>query len=123
LQVKIGSLFKDKTHTIDNGGGEVLFDYLDMKCVVTEADLLNQRLEVEAWDDNVTMDTLIGTYSLTHSLAYSFTHWLTHSRTHWFTHSHTHWLTHSLTHLITGLLTHALTGLLTHSLLLPRRYR
>ncbi len=64
LKVKIGSLFNDKTHTIDNGGGEVLYDYLDMKCLVTESDFNSQRLEIEAWDDNVMMDTLIGTGSI-----------------------------------------------------------
>ena len=42
----------------------MLYDYLDMKCLVTETDFSTQRLEIEAWDDNVMMDTLIGTGSI-----------------------------------------------------------
>ncbi len=59
--LKLGT-WTEKTFTIDNGGGEVLFDWLDMKTIVTKEMLQsNVKLTAEAWDENTLRNTLIGT--------------------------------------------------------------
>jgi Ca2+-dependent lipid-binding protein len=52
--------YNEKTHTLDNAGGDVLFDYLDMKTIVTQDILRNKKFQIEAWDENVTSNTFIG---------------------------------------------------------------
>jgi hypothetical protein len=42
----------DKTYTQDDAGGTVLWDFLDMKCDVTDESILNTDLQVAAWDEN-----------------------------------------------------------------------
>lgn len=52
--------YSDKTHTLDNAGSDVLFDYLDMKTIVTSDILRNKKLLIEAWDENAVSNTFIG---------------------------------------------------------------
>lgn len=58
--LKIGE-WSDKTHTIDEGGGDVLWEFLDLRCDVT-ADMLTQlNLDVDVFDENkMSKDTFIG---------------------------------------------------------------
>jgi hypothetical protein len=42
----------DKTYTQDDAGGTVLWDFLDIKCDVTDESILNTDLQVAAWDEN-----------------------------------------------------------------------
>lgn len=66
VRVRIGE-YTEKTYTKDNGGGDVLFDFLDLKVPVTREVLQSGRIEMEAWDENSKLDlrgdVLIGSSS------------------------------------------------------------
>jgi hypothetical protein len=58
--LKIGE-WSDKTHTIDEGGGDVLWDFLDLRCDVTSDMLTQLNLDVDVFDENkMSKDALIG---------------------------------------------------------------
>ena len=59
VKVKLGS-FEGKTPVIDNGGGTVVFDWLDMKSSVSVSSLQEESIYLEAWESNNTGDLLIG---------------------------------------------------------------
>lgn len=65
VRVGVGDEYKARTHTVSNGGANVLFEPLDMKVPVTAAVLLSGSIHAEAWDENskisITGDVLIGT--------------------------------------------------------------
>ncbi len=54
-------MWEDKTHTIDNGGSDVLWDHLLLSTDVYPDTFMNETLNVSVFDDNTTHgDTLIG---------------------------------------------------------------
>ena len=55
IRVRVGE-FSEKTYTQDNGGGDVIFDFLDFKAVVTREILEKGKIEFEAWDENSNLD-------------------------------------------------------------------
>lgn len=60
VKVKVGD-YTDKTYTKENGGSDVLFDFLDLKAPVTALLLQKGLIEIEVWDKNSTRaDVLIG---------------------------------------------------------------
>ena len=65
VRVGVGEEYSAKTHTVSNGGANVLFEPLDMKIPVTAAVLMSGSIHVECWDENskvsLTGDVLIGT--------------------------------------------------------------
>jgi hypothetical protein len=59
--VKLGENTKiDVTPVIADGGSDVIFDGLDMRAIITKADLEKSFLTVEAWENNTSGDLLIG---------------------------------------------------------------
>ena len=56
IRVRVGESFSEKTYTQDNGGGDVIFDFLDLKAVVTREILEKGKIELEAWDENSNLD-------------------------------------------------------------------
>ena len=60
-KVFAGDFFEDKTHEIEDGGSDVVWDYLDMAVPVTSQILTSgEKLRFEAWESNVVKDELIG---------------------------------------------------------------
>ena len=58
--LKLG-LWEEKTHTVDNGGSDVLWDHLLLSTDVYPDTLTSEVLTVSVFDDNTTRgDTLIG---------------------------------------------------------------
>ena len=60
VQLSFGTMKPQRTITQDNAGSAALWDFLDMSFPVSFDSLCNTELTVEAWDDNNTGDTLIG---------------------------------------------------------------
>jgi Ca2+-dependent lipid-binding protein len=59
--LKLGTDWREQTYTKDEGGSDVLWEYLDLRCDVTADMLRSERLEVEVWDENKGLkDKLIG---------------------------------------------------------------
>jgi hypothetical protein len=51
----------DRTHTKDNAGGDVTWDFLDLECPLYTENILNNRLEIQVYDENRSRkDALIG---------------------------------------------------------------
>ena len=65
VRVGVGDEYNARTHTVPNGGANVLFEPLDIKVPVTADVLSSGSIHVEAWDENskisITGDVLIGT--------------------------------------------------------------
>jgi hypothetical protein len=51
VELKIGE-WSDKTYTKDEGGGDVLWEFLDLRCDVTPDMVTNTPLEITVWDEN-----------------------------------------------------------------------
>lgn len=49
--INLGS-WEDKTFTKDDGGGDVLWDFLDLRCDVTSEMLLSEKMMITVWDEN-----------------------------------------------------------------------
>ena len=56
IRVRVGEIYCEKTYTQDNGGGDVVFDFLDFKAPVTKNILETGKIQVEAWDENSKID-------------------------------------------------------------------
>jgi hypothetical protein len=59
-----GLKYSDKTPTLDNQGGTVVFDELDLKCICKYDDIMKERLSIEVFEDNAVSDKLIGSTSI-----------------------------------------------------------
>jgi hypothetical protein len=65
VEVRFGD-WCEITHTISNGGAFVQWEYLDMRCEVTDEDIKNMRMEITVWNENkVTSNRVIGSSSVT----------------------------------------------------------
>jgi Ca2+-dependent lipid-binding protein len=65
VEIKIGD-WCEKTYTKEEGGGFVLWEYLDMRCDVTDDMVKNTKMEITVWDENkATSNSVIGTASAT----------------------------------------------------------
>ena len=65
VKVKIPGLkFEDKTPTLDNQGGTVVFDELDLKCICKYEDIMKEKILFEVFDDNTISDAVIGTSAI-----------------------------------------------------------
>ena len=51
VELQLGS-WEDKTYTKDEGGGDVLWDFLDLHCDVTAEMLSTERMMITVWDEN-----------------------------------------------------------------------
>jgi Ca2+-dependent lipid-binding protein len=51
VELQVGG-WQDKTFTKDEGGGDVLWDFLDLHCDVTSAMLLTEKMSITVWDEN-----------------------------------------------------------------------
>lgn len=61
-KVRAGDFFEEKTFEKENGGSDVVWDYLDMSIPVTAEFLTSDEnyLELEAWESNLIKDDMIG---------------------------------------------------------------
>ena len=61
-KVRAGDFFEDKTFEKEEGGSDVVWDYLDMSIPVTAEFLTSDEnsIEFEAWESNLITDALIG---------------------------------------------------------------
>lgn len=60
VEVKIGD-WKDKTYTKEEGGSDVLWNFLDLRCDVTDDLVKSVNMEIAVWDENKnSANTLIG---------------------------------------------------------------